>query len=186
MIGILLIVSAEAENQLNPGLFSPFRNVFTSLSQTIYHAREEKLEKMSSTEVKSKENILIEINSVISEADEKNSKVSFLLLPFDSLLNKLKSRINNIDMFRIQEDIIRAITSMMPETDKIFFIDQTKLLVILSGRYHFSADMFVHQISVSLQHLFSSLENTGIEEYTLITYPDDAAASDDILKMFVM
>jgi hypothetical protein len=183
IIGILLVTSSPVLLKADESFFEPFKNVFSTISKIIYHSREEKLNKLSQSEVKPKNLILQQITSLTEQAQHDGSQVYFLVFNFQKLLNTVRSELENIDQYRIQEDILQVVTSMMPENDKIFFVDPHKLLIILSGRYHINEKLFIHQITMALRRLYSSLKNFQFDTYNIITYPDDASRPDEIIKL---
>ena len=183
IIGILLVTSSPVLLESDESFFEPFKNVFTTISNIIYHSREEKLKKLSQAKVKPKNLILQQITSITEQAHHDETKVYFIVFNLKELLETVQRDLENIDVYRMQEDLLQIITSMMPENDKIYFVDPYKLLVILSGRYHISDKLFVHQITVALRELYTSLHGFTFDTYEIITYPDDASRPDEIIKL---
>jgi len=183
IIGILLVTSSPILLESDESFFEPFKNVFTTIAKIIYHSREEKLNKLSQTEVKPKNLILQQITCLTEQAHHHETKVYFIVFNLKDLLETVQRDLENIDVYRMQEDIFQIITSMMPENDKIYFVDPYKLLVILSGRYHINDKLFVHQITIALRQLYTSLHGFTLDTYEIITYPDDASRPDEIIKL---
>lgn len=185
IIGILIATESSVIFSKRNTLFSDFVTSFDQISNLIYSSREKLFKNISQAKIKTNENLLQEIETSITKADENNTELFFLKVSVTSILEELRKNTENVDIFQIQNDIIHLLKTMMPESENIFLIDYGTLLIILTGRYHINEHLFTHQLVTSLKNLFSTIDTIELEDFVFLKYPDTTANAQDVIQRII-
>jgi hypothetical protein len=159
-----------------------FATLSRDLGELIHHSRNITLDRLTGADVRSRSEVLSSIRESIDLIEGSENKLTFFLISLGSFLDLLHREAELVEPYRLREDTIRIISSMMPDSVNVFAVDQHVLLIIMPGKFHVNIPLLVHQIKVGLQTLFKITQTSIDLAEASFEYPSDASTSQEIIE----
>jgi len=140
-----------------------------------------------------RESILDKLQGVSSEksdmTDILNSRMTsdpspFLLLSLklDSFITEiLKQERGSID-FRIIEDILKLVKTLMGDRGEVTARDSRSLYVLLNSSRRVEAELFIHQIGLSLSYFYKMDKAIFKPLWKMVCFPEEAQTPDELIR----
>ncbi|MFP4564497.1 MAG: hypothetical protein ACLFRY_14440, partial [Spirochaetia bacterium] len=159
-----------------------FETLSRDLGEIIHHSRNTTLQKLTGAEVRSRSELLSSVQESLELVTGENNRLTFFLVSLKGFLDLLHREAELVETYRLREDVIRIVSSMMPDAVNVFSIDRHVLLIIMPGKFHVNTDLLVHQIKVGLQTLFKIPQGSIDLSEKSFVYPGDVTTSQEIIE----
>lgn len=86
--------------------------------------------------------------------------------------------------FRIKQDILRLVKTLISNKGEVYSGDKDTLIIILKGERTVEAEMFVHQIGISMKYFFKITNSDYTPRFQVKKYPDDGKTAEELTSDF--
>ena len=122
------------------------------------------------------------VQQIGTELARSEGKVVILaVIDIDPLLNAICGSSPDTDRFRLQQDILRIIGSMLEDTATAGALSSGRIVIILQPGQPAGAELVVHQLEVGLRDLFHELSQPVSLNPHYRTVTRDVASINDLL-----
>ncbi|MBN2658800.1 MAG: hypothetical protein JXR86_17230 [Spirochaetales bacterium] len=135
----------------------------------------------SKLEVLSKENNDIS-KRIIKMIDSESSPFSIISLHLQTIIKQIMNRDKNFVEFRIIEDIVRLVKTLLGDRGDVFIRDSRSIHIVLMSSRNEEAELFIHQIGLSLSFFYKLDENRYEPDWHIVRYPEDGNSYRDLLQ----
>lgn len=182
LMGLLVISEGEIFNQSAGFKQRIFKKLSDKAGQLLSSKRESILNKLDT----------ISTNGNTAEVTVKkyiddSTIESFLLLSFSisEYIYFITQKDSNALTFRIKQDILRLIKTLISARGEVFNGSVDSILILLKAGRKEEAEMFVHQINLSLSLFFKITLNGFKPQYNIRKYPDDGVITEELILNFL-
>lgn len=125
-----------------------------------------------------------DIKDILYRNITKDRDKPFLLLTVsvDELISLIHSRDKGAIDFRIMQDIHRLVKTLIGDRGEVAAKDSKSFFVCLDSSRNEEAELFIHQIGLSLGYFFKVDSSSFKPLWDLVAYPADGATAEDLLK----
>lgn len=167
------IMSESRENKIK--LFSALSDKAGPL---LFNKRESILNKMEEFgHDDTKEKI---IDGFIGEL--KDSGFLLLSIQLSSFIQYIMDNGANSISFRIKQDILRLIKTLVSNKGEVINSENNSVILLLKAGRIEEAELFIHQIGLSLCFFYKITTDNYKPEYTILKYPDDGGTASELLQ----
>lgn len=159
-----------------------FVTLSRDLGEIIHHSRNTTLQRLTGAEVRSRSVLLSSVQESLELVTGDQNRLTFFLVSLKGFLDLLHGKAKLVETYRLREDVIRIVSSMMPDAVNVFSIDRHVLLIIMPGKFHVNTDLLVHQIKVGLQTLFKIPQGSIDLSEKSFVYPGEVTTSQEIIE----
>ena len=124
--------------------------------------------------------LLKELDSKITEAGATNRKLSIIILKLDETVAEILKFASYADPLRLKKEIVRLLSSMVPDNTSFLKTDTEMFVLMLLGRSRYDEKILNLQFSQTLADYFHCVIPSIIE--TVLCYPEDADTPSDFMK----
>jgi hypothetical protein len=180
LVAIVFITEGEILNQS----FQEKEKLFSSLSEKagplLFGKRESILNKMEEFDQDEKTS-----QKIIETYIEKHKNSSFILLSIklNNLIDIILNTKENSIGYRIKQDILRLIKTLISQKGKVIDNGKNSVLLLLSDSRIEEAELFVHQIGLSLNYFYKINNDKFKPEYTIKKFPNDGNTAEELLQL---
>ncbi len=144
-----------------------------------------------------RDSIINKLESITADGDSPEVTVeryindssieSFLLLSFSigEYISFIIKKDSNALSFRIKQDILRLVKTLISDRGEVFNGGADSILILLKAARKEEAEMFVHQINLSLSLFFKITLNGFKPQYIIRKYPDDSIKTEELISNFL-
>ena len=136
-------------------------------------------ETLSETEV-----ILSNIDNQIELSLNKNEKLALIILDIEPIIDFLEEQQPGIDSFRIKQDVLKILSTMVESIGNVFDLPHDKALLFLSSKTAVKTSLLINQIQISLQSFFHNHDYFPQIKAMVKQIPEDGMDSS-ILKEYL-
>ncbi|MFO7849770.1 MAG: hypothetical protein R6V67_07395 [Spirochaetia bacterium] len=179
VIGLLIIAESsvsldeqekfllEEIDSLSDFLFKSRENFYTKPAGTLYRPEQ-------STEI---------THDLIEKAKKEDKNLIIIKLETTRIVEHLLSCLDNADPYRLRQDIVRIISSMVGENGRVIFSEYSYCLLLIEAKSITRGKLLLHQIYNSLNSYFA-LDNTPLPQISSAErhFPKDGATADTLLE----
>ncbi len=158
-----------------------FKKVHEPIRSLIVASRQEKLERLQYNLYYSKANVLEELSKMVQYAYTAQKHLLTISLPLDSIINHILETISDAEPYRVKEDVIKILASMIPGNGKVFPAKENNVILALSQKTTPNPKLLIHQMIFALKGFFHLLEGLPDVDYQVRIYPQDGDNVNDLL-----
>ena len=181
IIAVLMITDCPLLSASTLGMID-FRTLSRDLGEFIHNSRNTTLDRLTGAEVRTRSEVLSAVQEAIELVSGSENRLTFFLISLSSFLELLQREAENVETYRLREDAIRIISSMMPDSVDVFSVDQHVLLIVMPAKFHVNTGLLVHQIKVGLQTLFKIPQSSIDLSENSFLFPIDVTSSQEIIE----
>ncbi len=179
----VLLVAASAMLDADPVDIEPALNELSALSGPLLHdSRQSKIGRLPNPEPNRNSDIASMAEQAIRKARENNTGVLFLLIDIASIIKPITEKTPDADQFRVKQDIVTVLTSMVQNTGSIAWAGKNQVVLATGGKIPLDSELLLHQIAFALKHLFPETGNTESFVKSIQRYPEDGNTVQEILE----
>lgn len=151
IIGFLLITESPSllDDSMDRSL-SFIQNVVKTASPVLYYTRERKLKNISLQQPNVKSDLKHEMELFYTSVKHDKREIIFLVFSIQEAVDQIHQYVGDADVFRIRHDLSGILTSMLSDTGGVHVLNDSLLLLIVSGKSLRDESLLVHQISLAL------------------------------------
>ncbi|MBB6478902.1 hypothetical protein [Spirochaeta isovalerica] len=178
VIAVLFITEGNLLNQDRRTLNDLFENISRTAGSLLKEKRDSILLRLE--DVTNEHN---DISTFLKERISSDSSPFLLLsLKLDSFMDKIKSNDRNSVEFRMIEDILRLVKTLLGGRGSVTIKDSRSLYVLLGSSRQEEAELFIHQIGLSLSY-FYKLDNSLFKPvWKMVRFPEDGSSEQDLIQ----
>ncbi len=183
LLGIIIILDSDIlpENII----LNTFNSFTSTISDLLFSSRFLNLNHFKSGRIIAVEDIQHEIDSRIEQTLTRNDRLTLIIINLENILEFLKEKNKELDLFRVKNDILAILNSMVEGIGEVLNIDTTRALLFLSSKTSIKDKVLLNQISLSLQSFFQYKENFPPLSAIIRRIPEDGMDSDTIMDQLV-
>jgi|GEM_PF-2430844 len=170
ILGFLLITESPVlSDESKDRSLSFIQNCAKAASPVLYYTREQKLEKLSLHQPVVNSDIAIELKRLFKTAKQEKKKMILLLFSTQEAAEQIHQHVADAELFRIRHDLTGILTSMFADSGGVLALNESTLLLIITGKKMEDETLLVHQISLALNDFTQEpLEITTLIKDTLV------------------
>ena len=178
IIAVLFITDSEILSSPQDEVIIFFETLSREAGPLLLRKRESVLNKLDTIAVK-EENPETAINHYIEQMNDKK----FLLVSVELIefIKSIKESDPDSITFRIKQDIVRLIKTLISDKGKVIDTGGSTILILLKGEKDKEAELFVHQIGLSLGYFYKQNIRDFKPDYSIKTYPADGITAEKLL-----
>jgi len=177
IIAILLICSGDILNLSSEAKLTIFNNLSDSAAPLLFSKRESvfsKFELITDNEV----NIDKAVGKFIN--NQKNSSFLLLSISLEEFIRFMRNKDSNAIAFRLKQDILRLVKTLIAENGEVINGTKDSLIILLKASRIAEAEMFVHQIGLSLSYFYKISTSDFKPDFHVKKYPEDGNTAEEL------
>jgi hypothetical protein len=170
ILGFLLISDSPIlEDDSKERALSFIYNLAKAASPVLYHTREKKLERLSLHQPAVKSDIAGELIKIFKMSKNEHKEMILILFSVQEAARQIQQHVADAELFRIQHDLTGILTSMLCDAGGVLALNESTLLLIVSGKSMRDETLLIHQISLALNDFTQKpLETSNLIKDTLL------------------
>lgn len=155
------------------------KNLSDAVGPLLHSRRETIVSKFEGVQFSSSD-LADKISRFISE--DETSPFIVLSLSLESFIAKLMNNDPSSIRFRIMQDILRLVKTMIAEKGEVYNKGNDQLIILIKGDRETEAELLVHQIGLSLGYFFK-IDTSGLSlSHSMISYPRDGQTAKELVS----
>jgi len=179
LVSILFISEGDILSKTQAEQFESLNILSKEAGPILLKKRESMFNKMDDTPLEDNNKEL-----AITQFIEQNVNGSFLLLSIklNDFINFIMTKESNSISFRIKKDIFRLVKKLISNKGVVVNSINNSILILLNGNRIEEAELFVHQIGLSLSFFYKINSNQFNPDFTIKKFPEDGSSADELVK----
>jgi len=180
LVAILFITEGDILSKSKEEKQFLFRSLSDKAGPLLFSKRESILSKMEGFS-HGDDTDEIAIDSFI----KKHNSSSFILLTLqlNGLIDIILDKEKNSIPFRIKQDIMRLLKTLVSNKGEVINSDNNSVILLLNGSRIEEAELFVHQIGLSISYFYKITGNHFKPEYSVKKFPEDGNSAAELLQL---
>jgi hypothetical protein len=115
--------------------------------------------------------------------DVSRQRYTFIRIELDPLLEEIAGRHEEADWYRLRQDAVRIVSSMVANLAATFELEDGSVLVVASVELLDDGELVVHQLRMGLQHVFRHFEEPPVLRHSIRTQGSGEAFADAVRSL---
>jgi len=180
--GVLLITDAGILSLPDEEAIQIFEDIGKEAGTLLFSSRQQKLQKLLVSKKGPSVDPYQTLSHYVEEAKNSEKQVQIILLDLTNFENQLKQTLEDADSFRINQDLYKIVSSMIPEQGEVIHIDYSQLLIFFSGKTVVDPKLVLHQMKSALKRFFHVHDDVPEIETVFRSFPEDGEDENELLK----
>jgi hypothetical protein len=186
IVAILFISESPLLTKSREYIEELFENLHENITPLLYSSREEKASKLSyPVSINNKDVLENGLNDLLENASATEKHGIIIIISIQALVDHIMNSISEADSYRIRQDILKVLSSMVPDNGKIITIDNERVLLGFTAKKVSYEKLIMHQLSLSLKQFFYELGQAPVLDYRVRIYPQDGEDPKTLLEGIV-